>query len=107
MRRVALAPFAALALVAATPPPNAGSHAPSLTIVCQATPFYAFPSGQNVPQRIAGPQATLGQRFRLVSGPRTTLESLQYYETDVPVNQPGYPSDARSWVRSDCAQPSS
>jgi hypothetical protein len=106
VRRILAAPLAALALVAASPAPNADTQPTSITITCQATPFYVFPAGQNLAQRISGPSATLGQRFRLLRGPRTTLEGFQYYETDVPANQPGYPTATRAWVRSDCAQPS-
>ena len=49
---------------------------------------------------------TQGQRFGLVSGPRTTLESFQYYETDVPVAEPGYGRNAHYWIDADCAMPS-
>jgi hypothetical protein len=98
--------LAAVVLLAATASPHAASHASALTIRCQTTPLYAFPSGQHLPIRIPGSVATLGQRFHLLSGLRTTLGGNQYYETDVPVNLPGYTPDDHSWVRTDCAQPS-
>ena len=58
------------------------------------------------PQRARTPAATAGQRFALVSGPRTTLESFEYYETDVAVVEPGYPAGSHYWLTSDCAIPS-
>jgi hypothetical protein len=105
------APLAALALMAAAP---AQSPAPSaspgatrtLSVVCERTPFYVFVSGTDRPIRAHTPDVHLGERFGLVSGPRTTLESFQYYETDVPVVEPGYARNAHYWIVRDCAIPS-
>jgi hypothetical protein len=106
VRLALLAPLAALFFVAASPGANAASQPATLTVVCQRAPLYIFLPGQNLPQRSPDNQASLGQRFRLVSGPRTTLESFQFYETDIPVNESGFPPGTHYWVRSDCAQPS-
>jgi hypothetical protein len=113
--RVLFAPLAALALLAAAPSPGP-SASPSasstaqpgrtITVACARTPFYVFLSGTDRPIRARTAAATQGQRFALVSGPRTTLESFQFYETDVPVAEPGYPANAHYWLISDCAIPS-
>jgi hypothetical protein len=109
----ALASLAALALIAAAPAPSS-SPAPaagaspqpsSLSVVCEFTPFYVFQRGSNIPMRARTPLAQVGQRFALVSGPRTTLESTQFYETDVVVVEPGYPAGAHYWLNRDCAIP--
>ncbi len=99
----ALAPLAALAMIAAAP--AAAPSPATLTVVCDRAPLYVFPHGSNVPIRARTPAATIGERFRLVKGPRTTLESAQYYETDIPVAEPGYPRGAHYWISSACAMP--
>lgn len=101
------APLAAVALLAAAPSPAPSpSPAATLTVVCRQTPLYVFTSGTDRPMRARTPDATMGERFRLVSGPRTTLESVQFYETNIPVVEPGYPPDAHYWLNSTCAIPS-
>ena len=110
MKPFVLAPLAALALLAAAPaaspaPASASPQPSSLTVVCEFTPFYVFQRGSNIPMRARTPLAQVGQRFALVSGPRTTLESTQYYETDVTVVEPGYPAGAHYWLSSNCAIP--
>jgi hypothetical protein len=105
MLRAVVAPLAALVLFAATPGPSAAQHAATLTVTCQHAHLYVFLPGQDRPVRARQPDVTLGQRFGLVSGPRTTLESRQYYETDIPVVEPGYPQGAHYWVSQDCVAP--
>ncbi|HEX3550513.1 MAG TPA: hypothetical protein VHT53_09060 [Candidatus Elarobacter sp.] len=97
-----VAPLAALALIAASPNPAPSTAARTLTVVCPRAPFYVFLSGSDRPVRARTFPATQGERFGLVSGPRTTLESFQYYETDVPVAEPGYPRGAHYWLSRDC-----
>ncbi len=105
--KLLLAPLAALALIAASPSPApSSSPAATVTVTCNRTPFYVFLSGTDRPVRARTGEATLGQRFGLVSGPRTTLEGFQFYETNVPVAEPGYPPDAHYWLNRDCAIPS-
>jgi hypothetical protein len=87
----------------AAPKPVAG---PELSVVCAHTPFYLFVAGSDRPVRAHVAGAALGQRFALVAGPRTTLEGFQYYETGVPVVEPGYPPGAHYWISRDCAVPS-
>jgi hypothetical protein len=105
------APLAALALIAAapapstSPSPSASPPARTLSVVCERTPFYVFVSGTDRPIRAHTPDVHLGERFALVSGPRTTLEGFQYYETDVAVVEPGYARDAHYWINRDCAIP--
>jgi hypothetical protein len=100
----AFAPLAAVALLAATPSPApSASPATTLTVVCQRTPLYVFLSGTDRPMRARTFDATMGQRFGLVSGPRTTLESNQFYETDIAVVEPGYARNAHYWINRDCA----
>jgi len=53
-------------------------------------PLFVFLPGANRPVRAHTFAAALGQRFELVSGPRTTLEGAAYYETNVLVTEPGY-----------------
>ncbi|HEX3463456.1 MAG TPA: hypothetical protein VHS78_05335 [Candidatus Elarobacter sp.] len=100
------APLVALALLGAAPSPapspSASPAARTLTVTCRQTPLYVFVSGSDRPVRARTFSATQGQRFGLVRGPRTTLESFQYYETDVPVAEPGYGRDAHYWINSDC-----
>ena len=100
-----LAPLTALALLAAAPAPSPAPTATSLSVVCRQTPLYVFLSGSDRPVRARTPDVTMGQRFRLVSGPRTTLGSVQFYETDIIVTEPGYPVNAHYWIRRDCAIP--
>jgi hypothetical protein len=102
-----LAAFAAVALLGAAPSPGpSSSPAPSLVVVCNRAPLYVFVSGTDRPVRARTFDATLGQRFGLVSGPRTTLESTQFYETDIAVVEPGYPRNAHYWINRDCSIPS-
>ena len=106
MKRL-FAPLAALALIAAAPTPVA-SPSPSartVSVVCERTPFYVFVSGTDRPIRARTPDVHLGERFGLVSGPRTTLEGYQFFETDVAVVEPGYAGDAHYWISRDCAIP--
>jgi hypothetical protein len=110
------APLAAVALLAAAPSPLPRAATPAaaaspaapatLTVICQRTPLYVFQSGTDRPMRARTPDATMGQRFALVSGPRTTLESFQFYETNIAVVEPGYPANAHYWISRDCAFPS-
>ena len=100
--RTFLAPLAAVALLAAVPPPPAPT---TLSVVCRQTPLYVFLTGTDRPVRARTPDATQGQRFGLVSGPRTTLQSFQYYETDIVVAEPGYAPNTHYWISRDCAIP--
>ena len=97
------APLVAIALLAAAPSP--APSAKSLSVVCRQAPLYVFLSGTDRPVRARTPDVTMGQRFGLVSGPRTTLESVQFYETDIAVVEPGYPANAHYWINSNCAIP--
>ena len=97
------APLVAIALLAAAPSPAASAK--SLSVVCRQAPLYVFLSGTDRPVRARTPDVTMGQRFALVSGPRTTLESVQFYETDIAVVEPGYPANAHYWINSTCAIP--
>jgi hypothetical protein len=102
--KVLPASLTAVALLAASPasaPPPA-----TLSVVCARAPLYVFQSGSDRPMRARTFAATQGQRFALVSGPRTTLESTQFYETDIAVVEPGYPANAHYWIGRDCAVPS-
>ncbi len=102
-----IAPLAALALIAAAPsPPPAPSASPparTVSVVCERTPFYVFVSGTDRPIRAHTPDTHLGERFGMVSGPRTTLEGAQFYETDVAVVEPGYAPNAHYWINRACA----
>jgi hypothetical protein len=102
-RRTLLAPLAAAVLLAASPasPAPAGT----LTVVCRQAPLYVFQTGNDRPVRAHTPDATQGQRFALVSGPRTTLQSFQFYETDIVVTEPGYAPNAHYWISRDCVIP--
>jgi hypothetical protein len=114
LHRIA-APLIALALLGAAPSPapspsaspaRTSPAARTLTVTCARAPLYVFLSGTDRPVRARTFSATQGQRFGLVSGPRTTLESFQYYETDIAVAEPGYPPGAHYWIGSDCVSPS-
>ena len=100
-----IAPLAAAALLAAAPSP-VPSPGTTLTVVCARAPLYVFSNGANRPTRARTFDATIGQRFALVSGPRTTLESNQYYETNIVVVEPGYAPNAHYWISRECAIPS-
>jgi hypothetical protein len=101
------APLVALALLGASPSPvPSPSAARTLTVTCVRTPLYVFLSGTDRPVRARTFAATQGQRFGLAGGPRTTLESFQYYETDIPVAEPGYARGAHYWINSDCVSAS-
>jgi hypothetical protein len=102
VRTIAVASIAGLLLLAATPRPAPEPSAQSLSIVCQIAPFWLFGRSENRPVRAGVPPASLGARFGLVSGPRTTLESDQYYETDVVAIEPGY-AGQHYWIARSCA----
>lgn len=104
---LALPALAALALLAAapSPTPDASPAARTLSVVCQHTPLWVFASGNDRPSRAAQPEATLGQRFGLVSGPRTTLSGFQFFETDVVAVEPGL-AGQHYWLSQVCAIPS-
>lgn len=107
-----LARFAAAAglvvttAVAPSPVPAGSPPSTLLSVVCARAPLYVFAPGNDRPNRARTPDARLGERFGLVSGPRTTLSGFQYYETDVPVVEPGYPG-AHYWIARGCAIPTS
>jgi hypothetical protein len=101
-----LALAAVVALLAAAPSPAPSAAPRTLSVVCSRAPFFVFLSGTDRPVRAHTFAASLGQRFELVSGPRTTLEGFEYYETDVLVVDPGYPPGAHFWISRDCAIPS-
>lgn len=103
MKRLLLT-LASLALLGATPSPVPTDQ--KLSVVCARAHLYVFQNGSNQPTRAHTADVTLGQRFGLVSGPRTTLSSDQYYETDIPVVEPGYARNAHYWISRDCAMPS-
>ncbi len=104
------APLCAVALLAAAPSPSpvpSAARTPhTVNVVCVRTPFYVFVAGSDRPMRARTPDALLGERYALVTGPRTTLEGFQFYETDVAVVEPGYPARAHYWLNRDCAIPS-
>jgi len=108
--KLAIAPLAALVLIAAVPTPSPAPTAPAagrtLSVVCERAPLFVFVSGTDRPIRAHAPDVHLGERFGLVSGPRTTLESTQFYETDIAVVEPGYARNAHYWISRDCAVPS-
>jgi len=105
------APLAIAALIAASPSPapspvadaSPGS-ARTLQVVCDRTPLWIFVPGDDRPRRSEDGAATLGQRYALVSGPRTTLEGNQFYETDVVIVEPGL--KGHYWISQRCAIPS-
>ena len=105
MKRL-FAPLAAVARLAAAPAPSPAPSAATLSVVCRQAPLYVFLSGTDRPMRARTPDATMGQRFGLVSGPRTTLQGFQFYETDIAVVEPGYPANAHYWINRTCAIPS-
>ena len=107
------APLAIAALLAASPSPlPSASPAPSasaaaartLQVVCERTPLWIFVPGDDRPRRAEVAAATIGQRFALVSGPRTTLEGNSFYETDVVIVEPGL--EGHYWLNQICAIPS-
>ena len=105
------APLALAALIAASPSPEP-SPAPNaspgaarvLQVVCERTPLWIFVPGDDRPRRAEAGAATIGQRFALVSGPRTTLEGNKFYETDVVSVEPGL--KGHYWLSDRCAIPS-
>ncbi|MDB5092223.1 MAG: hypothetical protein JWO85_324 [Candidatus Eremiobacteraeota bacterium] len=108
------APLAFAALIAASPSPGpspapiaspAAAAARTLQVVCERTPLWIFVSGDDRPRRAEAGAATIGQRFALVSGPRTTLEGNKYYETDIVIAEPGL--SGHYWLSDRCAIPSS
>lgn len=102
--RQLLALSASVALLGATPSPAPTPH-PTLSVVCARAPLYVFSSGSDRPVRARTFEASLGQRFDQIGGPRSTLEGAQYYETNIVVTEPGYPPDAHYWINSACAIP--
>jgi hypothetical protein len=104
-------PASAASPVSATSPGSSAAPAASpaaartLSVVCQRTPLWVFASGNDRPSRAAQPEATLGQRFGLVSGPRTTLSGFQFYETDIVAVEPGL-AGQHYWLSQACAIPS-
>jgi hypothetical protein len=106
------APLGIAALIAASPSPaptapsatGAPVAARTLQVVCERTPLWIFVPGDDRPRRAEVGAATIGQRFALVSGPRTTLEGNAYYETDIVIVEPGL--KGHYWLSDKCAIPS-
>jgi hypothetical protein len=99
-------------LVSASPGPSAAPAASpaaeaarTLSVVCQRAPLWVFVPGSDRPSRAAQPEVTLGQRFGLVSGPRSTLSGFQFYETDIVAVEPGL-AGLHYWLSQACAIPS-
>ncbi|HEY4442351.1 MAG TPA: hypothetical protein VGN14_17965 [Candidatus Elarobacter sp.] len=97
----ALLALALLGAAPATPSPKPAT----LTVVCRYAPFYVFDPGVDRPSRAPEHAATMGERFALVSGPRTTLEGEAYYETGVDIVEPG--RRGHYWLGDRCALPTS
>lgn len=103
---LAAAPIASRAAEPApSPAPSASAEPATISVVCRSAPLFVFTSGTDRPMRARTPNATMGERFGRVSGPRTTLEGYQFYETNIPVAEPGYPAGAHYWINRDCAIP--
>ena len=69
----------------ASPAASAAPPAQQLTVMCATTPFYYYPrmsTPTDAPTRSSSAPASAGQRFEML-GMRTTLQSVQYVETDV------------------------
>ncbi|MBV9440351.1 MAG: hypothetical protein JOZ24_10205 [Candidatus Eremiobacteraeota bacterium] len=101
------AALAIAALTAAAPPPSPSPSASperTLTVTCVSTPFYLFVGDDNRARQAPERRALLGQRFGLVSGPRSTLGGFDFYETNVSVVEPGY-GGAHYWLSRDCVAP--
>lgn len=99
------APFVlalAFTTLAAAPPPSP-EPLRQATIVCRETPLYVWSRTDPRPRR-SGPAglATLGETFRIVSGPRTGLDSFSLYELDIPIVETGFGSDEHYWIARDC-----
>ncbi len=119
--RTLLAPFAALALLAASPlaliaasplaapspspqPPVNGASPPphsTITITCPHTPLWTFATGGDSPTRASEPEVALGQRFGLLRT-RTTLDSVTYDETNIAAVEPAL-AGTNYWVLQSCA----
>jgi hypothetical protein len=102
MRRLA-GSLVGLALLGAAPSPAPPAPPKTITVVCRYAHFYVFLPGSNRPDRTPEHDATMGERFGLLGGPRTTLEGFGYYETDVTAVEPGH--RGHYWLSSDCAIP--
>ncbi|GAC1536921.1 MAG: hypothetical protein NVS2B17_08980 [Candidatus Velthaea sp.] len=90
------------ATFAAAPSP-AAPPGRSASIVCERTHLYLWSRSQSLPLRTpTSNDALLGQRFTIVSGPRTTPDSSLFYELDIPVVEPGYGPDGHYWILTDC-----
>lgn len=107
MKSVLLGLAVAMAAVAASPPPSpVAALARQATILCRSTPLFVWPLRDPRPVRShVASNVMLGQRFDIVSGPRTTLDSFQLLELDIPVSEPNYGTYGTSehyWVIRDC-----
>ena len=70
----------------ATPDPQESPHHKQATVTCSSASFYFYPrmaSPTDRPMRSSSPAAGAGQRFEALRM-RTTLQSVQYVETNVP-----------------------
>ena len=99
--RGAAALLLAFALLGAAPSPAASPRARTITVVCRAAHLYAFLPGSDRPNRVPEHDVAMGARFALVSGPRTTLLGFDFYETNIPVVEPGL--RGHYWLSGDCA----
>jgi hypothetical protein len=84
----------------------------AVTVTCQYTPLWIFLGRDNLPRKAPEPYVTLGQRFEVIGGLRTTLGGFQYWETNVVAVEPGYGAlgaggyrEAHYWLSADCALP--
>ena len=100
--RALWAPLAALALLAAAPSPSPSPAASPATlratVVCQYAPFYYF--NGNIAQRADTPGARAGMVFEVRSS-RTTLNSIDYVETNVAAVGPNFGGE-HLWLWKGC-----
>jgi hypothetical protein len=92
-------------LLAASPSPGPEPAVPvvvtTATVICARTPFYQYPPGNTFPIKAPTAEARQGQRFEALRV-STTLESVQYVETNVVVVDFGYGPNAHYWLLRQC-----
>jgi len=106
-RLAPLALIAGIAFLGAGSAPVASDVAQSggqvVTMVCPS-PLFLFTSPTSVPQHSIAGGVGIGQRFTVLTGPRTTNEGVNYIQIDVTTVEADYPNH-HYWVLRDCASP--
>jgi|GEM_PF-2353001 len=98
-----VASIALLGAASPAPHPSASPEPTVVTMIC-GSPLLIWGHDMPLPIHSEAGGVGLGQRFTVLSGPRTTDRGGNYIQIDVPTIEAGFPND-HYWILRDCALP--